>query len=239
MEIVITLIIAAVLFFIVRNLWSKKDWKKPDTPFDPEWRSILSKKVNFYTTLSKEEKLRFEYKIQEFLLNYRITGINLTVEFTDKLLIASSAVIPIFEFPEWKYPNLYEILLYPDKFNEKFETSGDNRNILGMVGTGYMNGKMILSKPALYNGFANETDKKNTAIHEFVHLIDKSDGTIDGIPSLLLKRQYAIPWLDLINKEMKAIFANKSDINPYGGTNKVEFFAVANTIFTNEPSLYN
>ena len=37
---------------------------------------------------------------------------------------------------------------------------------------------MVLSKKALYLGFINNTDKKNTAIHEFVHLIDKKDGKI-------------------------------------------------------------
>lgn len=181
--------------------------------------------------------MRFEFKVQEFLLNTRITGINVTVDTTDKLLVASSAVIPIFEFPEWRYTNLYEVLLYPDMFNEKFETSGPDRTILGIVGTGYMEGKMILSKPALHHGFANESDMKNTAIHEFVHLIDKLDGSVDGIPALLLERQYTIPWLELINKKIDDIYANKSDINPYGGTNRVEFFAVASEYFFERPKL--
>ena len=56
-------------------------------------------------------------------------------------------------------------------FNENFDTKGSGRRILGMVGSGYMEGKMILSIPALRLGFANESDKKNTAIHEFIHLI--------------------------------------------------------------------
>lgn len=51
-----------------------------------------------------------------------------------------------------------------------------------MVGTGYLDGIIILSKQALRHGLKNESDKKNTAIHEFLHLIDKTGGTIDGIP---------------------------------------------------------
>ncbi|MGK0390534.1 MAG: Mlc titration factor MtfA (ptsG expression regulator), partial [Maribacter sp.] len=58
---------------------------------------------------------------------------------------------------------------------------------------GYMEGKMILSKPALHHGFDNGTDKRNTAIHEFIHLIDKMDGNIDGIPTLLIERPYMLP----------------------------------------------
>ncbi|MEA1876874.1 MAG: zinc-dependent peptidase [Bacteroidota bacterium] len=122
-------------------------------------------------------------------------------------------------------------------FNDKFETSGPDRRILGMVGTGYMDGKMVLSKPALHHGFVNESDKKNTAIHEFVHLIDKFDGSGDGVPALLLEKQYVIPWLDLINKKIEEIFDNESDINPYGGTNRQEFFAVASEYFFERPKL--
>lgn len=122
-------------------------------------------------------------------------------------------------------------------FNDKFETTGDERRILGMVGTGYMDGKMILSKKALHFGFKNESDKKNTAIHEFVHLIDDLDGSIDGVPKLLLNRQYTIPWLDLINKKIEEIYNNQSDINPYGATNKQEFFAVTSEYFFERPKL--
>ncbi|MEM8525566.1 MAG: zinc-dependent peptidase [Bacteroidota bacterium] len=148
-----------------------------------------------------------------------------------------SAVIPIFQFPKWRYTNLYEVLLYADTFNLDFETEGRGRNILGMVGTGYMNNKMILSQKALRHGFENDSDKKNTAIHEFVHLIDKMDGTIDGIPQLLLERPYVLPWLELMKEKIDEIQARKSDINPYGSTNHAEFFAVASEYFFERPQL--
>lgn len=235
---ILAVIIVVTLFVVAfRFVWKKDDWKKPNTSFPVKWRKIVQNKIAFYGALSTDEKTRFEYKIQEFLLNYRITGISTSINIEDKLLVAASAIIPIFEFPKWRYSDLHEVLLYPDSFNENFETSGKDRRILGMVGTGYMNNTMILSKRALHHGFSNESDKKNTAIHEFVHLIDKSDGSIDGIPSVLLDKQFSIPWLDLINKKIEDIYAKKSDINPYGGTNKTEFFAVASEYFFERPKL--
>lgn len=230
-------VLTLVLIFVLYRLWFKQKWKTPSKPFPKAWQKILLREVGFYGGLSTEGKRHFEFKIQEFLLNIRITGIDTAVDIDDELLIAASAVIPIFEFPEWKYTNLFEVLLYSSSFNERFETKGAERNILGMVGTGYMNGKMILSKQALHHGFQNETDKKNTAIHEFVHLIDKSDGVIDGIPENLLNKQYVIPWIDLMNQEMNAIYDKSSDINPYGGTNKSEFFAVVSEYFFERPKL--
>ncbi len=237
MSIVAVLIVIVLFAVAIRFVWKKNDWKEPSEPFPTTWRQIIQEKIVFYQALSADEKLHFEFKIQEFILNYRITGVSMSITIEDKLLVAASAVIPIFEFPNWRYNDLHEVLLYPDSFNENFETSGKDRRILGMVGTGYMNNTMILSKRALHHGFSNVSDKKNTAIHEFVHLIDKSDGSIDGIPNLLLDKQFAIPWLDLINKKIEGIYEQKSDINPYGGTNKTEFFAVASEYFFERPKL--
>jgi len=246
---IISIVIIAIIIFFV-FIWHRRNnprWIVPKEPFPTDWKIILARYVSFYNSLSGEEKNRFEYKVQEFLLNCRITGIDTSIDLTDKLLVASSAVIPIFEFNDWKYSNIHEVLLYPTMFNKNFETKGSGRGILGMVGSGYMEGKMILSKPALRHGFKNESDKKNTAIHEFIHLIDKTDGSVDGIPSLLLEKQYSIPWIDLINKKIDEIYDGKSDINPYGGTDRAEFFSVVSEYFferpkllaKNHPDLYN
>jgi len=225
MTLVYLFLFVAAAAFTVKKIWTNDSWKKPIVPFSAEWRAILVQKVPFYNALNQEEKKLFEFKVQEFLLNTRIIGVKTNVTTEDKILVAASAIIPIFAFKDWKYTNLTDVLLYPEMFNDKFETSGSSeRRILGMVGTGYMDGKMILSKKALHFGFKNENDKKNTAIHEFVHLIDDLDGTIDGVPSLLLEKQYTIPWIDLINKEIDAIYKDKSDINPYGATNKTRVF---------------
>jgi Mlc titration factor MtfA (ptsG expression regulator) len=237
MNITLLLLLLFPAAFIIRRVWVKDKWLIPTKEFPSTWRNVLIHKVNFYSALNPEDKKLFEFEIQEFLLNCRITGIDTNVEITDHILIASSAVIPIFAFPEWKYTNLQEVLLYSDSFNDEFKTKGKDRTILGMVGTGYMSGKMILSQKALRLGFSNEKDKSNTAIHEFVHLIDKKDGATDGIPNALLSKQYAIPWLSMINSEIDAIYAGQSDINPYGATNKAEFFAVASEYFFEQPKL--
>ena len=226
-----------VLLYLLYRLIGSKQWKKPEHQFPEKWRSILQEKISFYNSLSAEDKLIFEYEIQEFLLNHKITGVEVEVSLTDRILVAASAVIPIFGFPQWKYLNLQEVILFPNTFNKNFDFTAPDRNILGQVGSGYMEGKMILSKPALHQGFSNAMDKKNTAIHEFVHLLDKGDGIIDGIPSALIGKQYAIPWIDLIHKKMDEIFADKSDINPYGGTNRAEFFAVTSEYFFERPKL--
>ena len=200
--------------------------------------AMMEKHILFYSKLSPEDKKKFESDIKDFLQTVQITAVDTTINDLDRLYVAAGAVIPIFRFTNWKYRNLKEVLIYSDTFNHDFQSSGDaERDILGMVGSGYMEGKMLLSKPALELGFTNKTDKNNTVIHEFVHLIDKSDGETDGVPQLLLDQQYTLPWLDLIHKEIKRIVDGKSDINPYGYTNQAEFFAVASEYFFERPDL--
>ena len=235
MDTILFVVIVGAIYWIIRNLWTSSSWMKPEEAFPSSWRVILTEKAAYYNALSAEEKTQFEYRVQEFLLNCRITGIDVDTDETDNVLVAASAIIPVFKFPDWRYSNLFEVLIYPGAFNDKFETTGPERSILGMVGTGYMEGKMILSKRALHLGFSNESDKQNTAIHEFVHLIDKADGTVDGVPESLLGRQYTIPWLNLINVEIGRIHEGKSEIRPYGGMNKAEFFAVASEYFFEKP----
>jgi hypothetical protein len=160
-------ITVVVVFGVVIYVLFRKDLTKEKvfdvSAFLPKWRLILVEHVAFYNSLNDEEKIRFESNILEFLSDVRVTGIDVKIDDTDRILVAASAIIPTFAFPDWKYKTIDEVLLYPNSFNEKFETKGPDRNILGMVGDGHLNGTMILSKPALIHCFLNETDKRNTA----------------------------------------------------------------------------
>lgn len=208
-------------------------------PFPTHWHPILVKEVEFYRNLSDNEQQRFQKRIMQFLSEVYIDGVDVEITELDQILIASSAVIPVFAFKEWYYTTLSGVLLYPDYFNADFEFSkdGKDRRIAGVVGTGRLEKKMILSKKALHHGFKNDTDKRNTAIHEFVHLIDKMDDKIDGVPEILMNNTNAIPWLKLIHDKMETINKDKSDIRAYGGTKQSEFFAVASEYFFEEPKL--
>jgi Mlc titration factor MtfA (ptsG expression regulator) len=200
--------------------------------------NLLEANVEFYQGLSKADKKRFEQKIVDFLAGVKIEGVGLQINQLDRLLVAASAVIPIFGFKEWEYKNLGSVVLYPDTFNKDFEFEGGDRNIGGMVGTGFMNGQMILSKSALHHGFSKSAGKENTGIHEFVHLLDKADGATDGIPDRLLDKQYILPWLKMMHEEIQKIEQNKSDINPYAITNEAEFLAVAAEYFFEQPEIF-
>lgn len=234
-QIIILVIFVLAIFYMVTFLKKKK--VKVTEPVPALLKNILLQEVPFYQQLSENRQKQFEERVAHFLTQVKITGVKTVVEDLDRVLIAASAIIPIFNFPGWEYPNLNEVLLYPDSFDHEFEQQGEGRNILGMVGSGALNQVMILSQFELRQSFLNETGKNNTAIHEFVHLIDKTDGEIDGLPESLLHKQYIKPWLQLMQEKIKEIINDQSDIDPYGATNEAEFFAVVSEYFFERPEL--
>ena len=237
--ITIASVATAGLLFIFWLKMSKKNpvSTSPAEPMPDTYKQLLSEQVPFYQQLDETRKKEFENRVQQFLSQTKISGVNTVVEDLDKVLIAASAIIPIFNFPGWEYIHLHEVLLYPDSFSHEFEQQGTGRNVLGMVGSGALNHVMILSQHQLRQAFINKTGKDNTAIHEFVHLVDKTDGDIDGIPAFILEKKYIQPWLQLMQHEIKLINEDKSDINPYGATNEAEFFAVVSEYFFERPKL--
>ena len=234
--ILVLAVIGTIFYYFVYNPALK--WKRVlNTPFPKSWRVILNQNVQFYTTLDKDEKDYFEKRIQYFLRTKIITGVNTKIDDEIKILIAVSAIMPVFAFPDFEYNNINEILVYPNSFDEDFNT-GNRKKILGMVGDGAMNRMMILSKPDILNAFSGKRTVHNVALHEFIHLIDKKDGAIDGIPEILIDKAFVLPWLRELKMAENRIKKHKSDINPYALTNNAEFLAVASEYFFMSPKKF-
>lgn len=200
---------------------------------------LLYNYVPFYVALSHEEKAKFEERMRDFLSRTKITGVDgVTVHDIDRVFIAAAAIIPLFGHADWRYYNLNEILLYSDTFNRQYDIDGPGRDVLGLVGEGVLHRQMILSQPALRAGFIYPDNMHNTAIHEFVHLVDKADGAIDGVPQYLLDKSSSKEWRSYMQTYIRAIKEGYTDINPYGATNEAEFLAVISEYYFKQPQLF-
>jgi len=246
MDIQTTIIIGIAILtgiVILRRVFNRRKLidEKIGEKFPQLWRDVLVKKVFFYEKLSDSDKRLFEKRIQLFLATKKIEGIDTEIDDTILLMVASSAIIPTFAFPKYNYPDVHSVLIYPNSFDEQFQTQrfeGHREYITGMVGNRFQNGTVILSKPDLVVAFDGLPHKSNVGVHEFVHLLDKEDGEIDGIPEALMQHKFVGPWLHEIKNEMKKIEAGKSDINPYALTNNAEFLAVVSEYFFDSPEKF-
>jgi MtfA peptidase len=238
--IVLGLLAAAfLLFFFLRE--RRKLVVEPEAPLPQSLPAtmveLLAANVPYYASLPEDRQAVFAERVNQFLANVTIEGVDTAVTDVDRVLVASSAVIPMFAFDGWQYPNLTDVVLYEGTFNEKFDPEGTDRRTMGLVGMGgALQSSMVLSKSALLNGFLNKTSKENTGIHEFVHLLDKVDGEIDGSPEMMVK-EHLQPWLRLMHETMQQMGKGRTDINPYGLTNEAEFFAVVSEYFFKRPDL--
>lgn len=233
--IIVLLALLGLYFFIKKNInRTTSPLKKVDSL---QIEKILMEEVDFYKAIENPTRREsFKNRVVHFLQQVRFTSVgNAKHELLDEVLIASSAIIPIFNFPDWEYNNIKEVLLYEDHFDENFKVDKDHK-LMGMVGEGALNSTMLLSLRALREGF-DRRDGSHTAIHEFVHLIDHADGVIDGVPAYLLPNDLITPWLRLIRGMIQDIKENETEINPYASTNEAEFFAVISEYFFEKPKL--
>lgn len=236
--VVVLQIFFVLLLIVVIILFAFKPKRTVKLLLPENHRELLEQYVRFYAALDDAERKQFEDRCEKFLAGVKITGANAQVEDLDLVLIAAGAVIPVFRIPDWEYINLREVLVYPGSFNHEFEQHGADRLIAGMVGTGPMQNVMILSKWELRQGFINSGTERNTTIHEFVHLVDKMDGTLDGLPEILLERKYVLRFKALLEQTMDAVRQGRSDIDHYAATSPVECFAVISEYFFEQPALF-
>jgi Mlc titration factor MtfA (ptsG expression regulator) len=228
----VLLLLVLIILIALRIRKTKFQSQLPDN-----YKELLADYVKFYQQLDEEGKAVFEKRVEQFLAAVKITGVQAEVEDLDKILIAAAAIIPVYAISDWQYINLHEVLLYPGAFNDEFDQHGDDRNIAGMVGTGALQNVMVITKWQMRQGFINHNDARNTAIHEFVHLVDKMDGTVDGVPEIILERKYTGKWKSLMETTIEQMKTYGSDIDMYGATNTAEFFAVISEYYFEQPEL--
>ncbi|MCO8121943.1 zinc-dependent peptidase [Stieleria sp. TO1_6] len=209
-------------------------------PLPAEIESTLQQHVVYFRALNETDQDRFRNLVKVFLDEVPITGIRTDVDAGTQALVAASAMIPIFGFHDWEYAGLGEVLIYPNAFGEDYRVEdGDGslqRRTLGMVGVGHLSGVMILSKPDLWSGFNNPGDKHNVGIHEFAHLVDKADGSVDGLPPGV-HLETSGPWIQWVGEELKHKPSGRSHIDSYAYTNEAEYFAVLSEYFFEAPDV--
>jgi hypothetical protein len=138
----LTMYFAILIPILVLLAWVifRKKSKSGLRPLDPSLKNLLENHIDYYQHLSPTEKKRFESQIAGFLDYVHIEGVGTEISDLDRTMIASAAIIPIFGLGEWEYRNLTNIILYPDTFDPEYRFEGNDRNIQGMVGSGFMNG---------------------------------------------------------------------------------------------------
>lgn len=207
-------------------------------PFPEPWRQTLTRRVAFYRALPEEGRRRFEDDVRIFLLEQSImkvvpgrAGATPDVDDQTRLLIAASAAMLVHGWPEFQWPRLRDILVYPGSFDEEYASGGD---VVGMVHT---QGPILFSSRDLRAGFHHPRDGHNVGLHELAHVLDLTSGAADGAPAGV-EWSATAPWMTVIHERLER--ARREDgrdgaLRAYAATNEAELFAVAVEVFFEQP----
>jgi Mlc titration factor MtfA (ptsG expression regulator) len=228
-----TLVLAPVVYWLIRRRCLRR-LGVAQNPFPLEWQAVLERRVRYYRALDDAEQKRFRQMVSVFLDEIRVTGVRTEVDDTVRVLVAASAIIPVFGFADWDYYRLGEVLVYPGSFDEHYRANKlTEPNILGLTGLGYLRGVMILSKPDLLAGFADTPDSENVGIHEFAHLVEQQEVESGLPPEVPLK--VVQNWIAYVGRELAHPSHRRNGINDYAYKNEHEFFAVLSEYFFGSP----
>ncbi len=189
-------------------------------PFSPRWRTILAHRCHTYARLPADWRLRFEHGVRLFLADKRITGVDVAVTDEMRVLVAASAVTLSVGWEDYGWPQLSEVLLYPQDFNRDYAFSSAE-----LSGQTHPWGTVILSVPTLLHSFARKDDAFHVGFHEFAHLLDVEGASFDGAPAGL-GDEATRHWTRVLEAE-RGRLRKGGVIDPYGESDPVEFFAVA------------
>lgn len=202
--------------------------------FCEEWRDVLIRCVPFYRALDLKGRKHFEIDVKLFLAEQNIFGLQgAPVDQEVKLLIAASAAMIGHGIPEWEWPGVRDILVYPTAFDQDYEIS-EEKPVSGLV---HQQGPVIFSERDLKRAFCGQNDDNgNVGLHEMAHVLDMTDGDADGVPPGM-NSAATIPWVRIMADRIQKIRdpRSKNLLRSYAGENEAEFFAVAVEAFFERP----
>lgn len=198
-------------------------------PAPAHWRGILEARFDHYARLPEALRARFDDDLRVFLDEARITGVQVEVDESLRLLVGASAVTLSLGWPDYEWDQLAEVLVYPQDFDRDYSFSG--KEVSGLT---HAWGTVILSAPALRTSFADPDDGYHVGLHEFAHLLDLDQSRCDGLPPGLDDEQ-ALTWVTVVARELERLRKGRSILDSYGAEDEAEFLAVAIETFFEAP----
>ncbi len=214
-------------------------------PIPPEWNAIVARNVALAERLPSADRERLLRLVQVFLDEEPMEGCNgivLTEEM--RVTIAAQACLLLLKLRYPRYPRLKHILVYPGTFvPHRVEAPGPTGAVyqppVPELGEAWASGTVILSWPSSLSGSRNRSDAHNVVLHEFAHVLDHEDGVANGVPLLEPPSSYRV-WGYVMGSYFRRYQqlidqAAETTLDPYGATNRAEFFAVATEAFFEQP----
>jgi hypothetical protein len=217
----------------------------PTDPIPAAWPELVPRQVPLVACLPAHDRERLFRLMQLFLREIPIEGCS-GLEVTDEIrvTIAAQACLLLLNMRYPRYTNVRRILIYPSSFVPRTVELHPTGQIVSpeapLDGEAWQTGVVVLGWDAVQHGTLMPMDGSNVVVHEFAHMLDAEDGSMDGIPVLDSGSAYRA-WGALLSAQFaehveRAERGESTVLDPYGAENRAEFFAVATETFFEQPT---
>lgn len=239
--------------------------QKMQARLDQDMWTRLHAAMPFLHGLSANEEAALQHASAWFLASKTWDGAN-GLQVTDEmaLCVAMQASLPILYLGEKWYEGWTGIVIYPSAFVTRHKTHDEagvsqcHSNVT--LGETWEGGPLILSWEAAQPHDPHDLHAmhSNVVIHEFAHKLDMAHGAADGMPFLGGTGIEPQHWMQTLESAWKQLVQavhqieagspadpssraghrlfNHLPMDPYGATNKIEFFAVSSEVFFVNPA---
>lgn len=216
----------------------------PTGPIPSSWPDLVSRQVPLVARLTPADRERLLRIMQLFLREVPIEGCaGLEVTEEIRMTIAAQACLLLLKMPYPRYGRVRRVLVYPSAFVPTtvalHPTGQIVRPDVPLRGQASLSGVVVLGWDEVQRDTLITTDADNVVLHEFAHMLDAEDGSMDGVPVLDSGTAYRA-WGALLSEEFaehvrRTERGEPTALSPYGATNRAEFFAVATETFFERP----
>jgi Mlc titration factor MtfA (ptsG expression regulator) len=192
---------------------------------------VLERDVAFYSKLAESDRARFVEKVERFVTTKQIRGERVVVDHRVRVLVGAAACRLSLNLVAEEYRRLANVDIFPTGFDRPGGAA---------VGVAFEASCVWLALDALEVGLRDPTDGDNVGYHEFAHVLDASDGLVDGVPPLLLEPRLRGRWVRVMENEL----SKRRALHHSGGDallpedaclNEAELFAYATEAFFERP----
>ncbi len=221
--------------------WQRK--RLLSRPIDSAWMRWIESRCRPFRHLAADLQQRLVNDVRLFIAEKHWEGCNgLAVTDEMRVTIASHACLMGLGFPVMPFERLLSVLIYPDTFVSKAvhrqPWGGVQESDEPRLGEAWYQGPVVLSWREVQEQTTAAQPARNVVIHEFSHLLDMENHSVDGIPDL--DGTHSPDWVTIFETAYdrhvrQARLGRNSVLDDYGATSKIEFFAVSSEAFFEQP----
>lgn len=215
----------------------RRIWKQP---WPAAWTAILERNVGLFHGLSMNERFKLRRIVQILVTEKHWEGHSeLDVDDEVRVTIAGTAGLMLLGVDDFYFDNVRTIILFPHPVKRKAQRGMLVDEETHHAGEAWQGGPIVLSwSDALWNA-RHPGNGHNLVIHEFSHALDGLDGEMGGNP-VFPESALAERWETVCEREYRQLVraareGTETLLDPYGASNRAEFFAVVSETFFELP----